>query len=480
MASEIRVNKIENRSGLGTVTFADTGVDLAGIVTATTFSGSGASLTNIPDSALSAVTASKLTGALPATSGASLTGMASTDNVRTGILDVAGISTFRNTMNVGAAVTISESGIEASGIGITCANINGTQIGGRRNLIINGAMEVAQRGTSSTQDGLHSVDRLNKDEGGTDESVTQSQVDVASGTTPYTEGFRKAFRLTNGNQTGGADVQDYTRITYKIEAQDLAKCGWNYTSTSSFVTLQFWIKSSVAQNFYFIFNSADGGQTRSYVMETGSLSADTWTKITKTFPGDSQLAFDNDNGIGCYLYIYGYLGTSYADNSVSVNAWKNVANPQTPVNTTTWWTTNDATLEITGLQLEVGPQATAFEHRSFGEELSLCQRYYYVHLDSGSSGKSFMNSNQYSSNASYGHLQFACTMRTSPSLEIASGTNYYGVFGNATAQYVNDLSTVTTSPNGAELGGSTSMGQGNSVWWRAHNANSRVAFTAEI
>ena len=91
-----------------------------------------------------------------------------------------------------------------------------------------------------------------------------------------------------------------------------------------------------------------------------------------------------------------------------------------------------------------------------------------------------MNSNQYSSNASYGHLQFACTMRTSPTLEITSGTNYYGIFGNATAQYVNDLSTVTTSPNGAEMGGSTSMGQGNSVWWRAHNASSKIAFTADL
>ena len=121
MASEIRVNKIENRSGLGTVTFADTGVDLAGIVTATTFSGSGASLTNIPSA--------QLTGSLPAISGANLTGIAATDNVRTGILDVAGIATFRNDVNVGAAVTISESGIEASGIGITCANINGGQIG---------------------------------------------------------------------------------------------------------------------------------------------------------------------------------------------------------------------------------------------------------------------------------------------------------------------------------------------------------------
>ena len=387
MASEIRVNKIENRSGLGTVTFADTGVDLAGIVTATTFSGSGASLTALPAAQvtgtlpaisganLTNLPAANLTGALPAISGANLTGIAATDNVRTGILDVAGIATFRNDVNIGAAVTISESGIEASGIGITCANINGTQIGGRRNLIINGAMEVAQRGTSSTSDGYHTVDRIQKGEGGTDESVTQSQADVASGTTPYTEGFRKAFKITNGNQTSGSGATDYARMFYSIEAQDLAKCGWNYTSSSSFVTLSFWIKSSVAQNFYFIWNSADG-TARSYVMETGSLSADTWTKIIKTFPGDSQLTFDNNTAVGCYLYIYAYLGTDYADNSVSVNAWKNVSNPQTPVNTTTWWTTNDATLEMTGLQFEVGPQATAFEHRSYGEELALCQRYY--------------------------------------------------------------------------------------------------------
>ena len=85
--------------------------------------------------------------------------MASTDNVRTGILDVAGIATFRNTMNVGTAVTISESGIEATGVGITVANINGGQIGGRRNLILNGAMIIAQRGTSSTSTGYQTCDR---------------------------------------------------------------------------------------------------------------------------------------------------------------------------------------------------------------------------------------------------------------------------------------------------------------------------------
>ena len=120
MASEIRVNKIENRSGLGTVTFADTGIDFAGIVTATTFSGSGASLTNLP--------AANLTGTLPAISGENLTGVGATDNVRTGILDVAGIATFRNDVNVGTAVTITESGINAVGV-ITATSFVGSGSG---------------------------------------------------------------------------------------------------------------------------------------------------------------------------------------------------------------------------------------------------------------------------------------------------------------------------------------------------------------
>ena len=118
-----------------------------------------------------------------------------------------GVTSIKSSnVNVGAAVTITESGIEASGIGITCANINGTQIGGRRNIIINGAFNVAQRGTSSTTSGFGSVDRFNNFYNGTDEAPTHSQVDVASGTTPYSLGLKKALKFTNGNQTGGAGV----------------------------------------------------------------------------------------------------------------------------------------------------------------------------------------------------------------------------------------------------------------------------------
>ena len=281
-----------------------------------------------------------------------------------------------NTFIVGAGVTISESGIEASGIGITCANINGGQIGGRRNIIINGAMNVAQRGTSSTSGGYETVDRIIYTGTGFDENPTQSQSDVASGTTPYTLGFRKAFKITNGNQTGGGDAGDELGVRYSIEAQDVANSGWNYTSASSFITLSFWVKSSVAQNFYGYLLSLDGTIQR-YAFETGALSANTWTKVTKTIPGNSNIQIDNDNGEGFRVEWRLFAGTNFTDSGVSLNTWAAFASgTRTPDSPTGWYTTNDATWELTGVQLEVGSEATSFEHRSFGEELSLCQRYY--------------------------------------------------------------------------------------------------------
>ncbi len=141
-------------------------------------------------------------------------------------------------------------------------------------------MQVAQRGTSSTSSGYYTNDRFAVLYDGTDEAPTQAQVDVSSGTTPYTKGFRKALKITNGNQTGGAGAGDYIQVRYKVEAQDIANSGWNYTDSNSFITLSFYIKSSVAQNFYFNLIAPDG-TAQNYAYETGALSADTWTKITK-------------------------------------------------------------------------------------------------------------------------------------------------------------------------------------------------------
>ena len=146
MASEIRVDNITSLSGVGTITPSATGVEIAGITTVSTLKATTGIVTT-----------------LTATTGIVTTFEATTGDITTLRAPTGIVTTFvTNTAKVGAAVTISESGIEASGIGITVANINGSHIGGRRNIIINGAMRIAQRAEDNivTTNGYGSVDRL--------------------------------------------------------------------------------------------------------------------------------------------------------------------------------------------------------------------------------------------------------------------------------------------------------------------------------
>ena len=255
-----------------------------------------------------------------------------------------------------------------------------TSIGGgglsHRNLIINGDMRIAQRGTSSTSTGYQTVDRWRNQFGGTEENNTQAQSSLSSSDTPFSFGFRKSFKVTNGNQTGGADANNLVYIRHHIEDQNIANSGWNYTSSSSFITLSFWVRASVAQDYHFHLRTM-GNPVQLYPMEM-TLAANTWTKITKTIPGNSNIVFDNDNTDGMHLNFNLYCGTDYTSSSANNDQWQAYSGSifGGKDQTTTWYTTNDATIEITGVQLEVGDTATSFEHRSYGEELTRCHRYY--------------------------------------------------------------------------------------------------------
>ena len=364
MASEIRVNKITHTAGVGTITTSADGVVIAGIVTANSFSGdvtgavtgSGANLTSIPagqltgtvaDARLTSVTASKLSGALPAIDGSALTG-------------------------VGAS--FGNSSVNTSGIITATAFVPSQGQLSHRNLIINGDMNVALRGASSTTSGYGSVDRFSIQNTGTDEAPTHAQVDVASGTTPYTLGFRKGLKITNGNQTSGAGAGDYIKVVNKLEAQDIANSGWNYKSASSFITLSYWVKSSVAQTFFVRVTALDSPVYNfpfSY-----SVSANTWTKVTKAIPGNSNLVFNDDNGTGLDIEWTLFRGTNTTGSGATLDTWAAYDSSQRqPDNTSTWYTTNDATWEITGVQLEVGSVATPFEHLPHSENKRRCYRY---------------------------------------------------------------------------------------------------------
>ena len=340
------------------------------------------------------------------------------------------VNSIRHTGASADAITLDNSGNATFPANVTCSG-TASGFGGRiqDNLIVNGSCRVAQRGTSSTSNLYATVDRFRFAYSGHDESPTQAQVDVASGTTPYTLGFRKAVKLTNGNQTSGAATSDRIAWEYRIEAQDIANSGWNYTSASSNITLSFWIKSSVAQNFHFYFETVDG-TAQIYPMSTGTLSANTWTKITKTIPGNSNLQFDNNNEMGLKLYFSYYAGTIFTDNSQSLNAWDTYASDSRfPDDTSTWYTTNDATVEQTGFQLEVGDSASDFQHLSYADELAKCQRYYYRYTVPTSNSWVWMGQSN-GSDKVWGKIRdFPVLMRATPTCTI-SGSSFFPIGAN--------------------------------------------------
>ena len=461
----------------------DGDVFFTGVCTATTLAGSGANLTALPaanvtgtlpaisGANLTNLTAGNLTGALPAISGANLTGIAATDNVRTGILDVAGIATFRSDVNI--------------------PNINGGQIGGRRNIIINGDMQIAQRGTSSNSSGYQTVDRYKTVYSGLDNAPTFEQVDTSSSDTPYTLGLRKAFKVTNGDQTS-VGAADNFRIEYKIEAQNIGQSGWNFKSSTGFITLSFWCKSSVAQNFAIRLYNADATYAYSFVFAATT----SWTKITHSIKGDSGIVINNDNGGGLNINWVLFEGTDGTTSGHTNETWASYSTTDKVGDmTSTWYDTNDATFELTGVQLEVGSQATAFEHRSFGEELLLCQRYYYNHADGGTkyamggnSGETTISENatMYAANNMFCSIKFPTQMRAKPTLEVVTGSNYYisfsdgssrGNFTGSNTALNSSTSTNLASINNSDTGSSTS---GYTAIWRTSNAAAQIAFTAEL
>ena len=343
----------------------------AGVVTATTFSG------NI----------SGATGTFTGNLGVG--GVLTYEDVTN--IDSVGLITARSGIKIGptagvAATIFADGSINSTGI-ITATTFHGSGAnltgitgggGGYKNLIINGGALVAQRKpTGEIQfSGYGSVDRFQNQYSGTDEAPNQYQTDVGasdSGENPYDVGITKAFRIRNGNQTS-VGSNDTLIILYRPEAQDIRNSGWDYTNSNSYITLSYYVKSSIAQNFYVTLKTNDGTPQK-YAMETGSLTADTWKRVTHTIPGNSNLQFDANADEGLEIEWSLFRGTDQTG-SMSLNPWAAHNNSvRTPDQTDTWYDTNNAMFDVTGVQLEVGSSATAFENRTFADELLRCQRY---------------------------------------------------------------------------------------------------------
>ena len=292
---------------------------------------------------------------------------------------------------------------------------------GRKNILFNGAMQIAQRSTSATSvstAGYHACDRWDLTMGGRDNAVFT----VSQNTSNIVDGFSNSFKVQTTTVESDIASTEYFIVRQIIEAQHLQHLAYA-TSSAKTTTLSFYVKSSVAATFAVYLYKPDS--TARVIGGTYTInSADTWEYKTITFAGDtdSGATINDDNGHGFHLAFVLGVGsaytptdnTSWADYSTGNLAFGHAGNAVI--------TTTNATWEITGVQFEVGSVATEFEHRSVTEELALCKRYYHA-----LSTERTLYASDYGSH-SFARLAAPTTMRAVPTVTATASSTVLGSY----------------------------------------------------
>ncbi len=293
----------------------------------------------------------------------------------------------------------------------TANQLNIGQIGGRRNLIINGAMQVAQRGTSISvsSTAVYTLDRFSAHKDTNTMTATQAS-DAPTG-------FEYSLKLTNG--TGASPSSSHINcITYSVEGYDSTQLEIG-TANAKKVTLSFHVKSSITGTY--VVGFLDSGNDNGYIADYTINSANTWEKKTITLTMSDYGSWVGSSTNGTNLIIHWDLNSGSDRDVSTLNVWNDgVANDFSHSSQVDWVGTTGSTFYLTGVQLEVGDKATPFEHRSFGDELALCQRYFQKYSDNGS-GSGYVANGNIQSQRFYGIIRWTTTMRANPTVAGTSG-----------------------------------------------------------
>ena len=246
----------------------------------------------------------------------------------------------------------------------------GAENPGRRNLILNGAMKVAQRGSQNNGTGISGTacDRFRLAMSGGAAVTTTQDADVPN----LSNGFRNSLKVDCTTADTSVAAGDYVILYQRLEGQDLQHLLYGTTAHKK-ITVQFWVKSPKTGTHYVEIYHLDASyfSSQQYTIS----AADTWEKKTVTFVGYPTSSFDDDSEGSLQLDWWLLGGSTYSGGTHNSNTWHNTQANRCPgqVNVLDDTANN---FYLTGVQLEVSDLATDFEHRSYGEELSLCQRYY--------------------------------------------------------------------------------------------------------
>jgi len=351
--------------------------------------------------------------------------------------------------------------------------LTNSQIGGRRNIVINGGMQISQRATSATGVGsgfaYPTLDRY-KIVPSTSGRATMSQ------STDAPDGFANSLKLECTTADTSIAAGEYFNIRQSLEGQDVQQLKKG-TSSAEKITVSFYVKGNASATY--LLELSDQDNTR-YNGQTFAVTT-SWNRIVLTYNGDTSGVLDNDNARSLDLNFWLHGGSTYTGGTFTSNTWHGTDN-QRLASITSFFDSTDREFFITGLQMEVGSQATPFEHRSFGEELQLCKRYAYKPV-AGEAYAHFGGGLAVSATLSYANIPLPVEMRINPALT-TNGTfrNYAHNGGKA----------ITTNPTVLNAGSTTmfiaqstssggGMTAGDFVFLGANNdADAFLLFDAEL
>jgi hypothetical protein len=301
-----------------------------------------------------------------------------------------------------------------------------------RNLIINGAMQVSQRATSVTGvtgDGYQAVDRWRTNSGSLG-TFTLSQ------STDAPDGFATSHKYDCTTADASPAAGDFLIFEQRVEAQNLQQLNYG-TSSPNRITLSFYVKSNKTGTYIAELALPDASNNSNNQQSYTINSANTWERKTLSYVGNTTDAINNDNGIGMNVFFWLGAGSNFTSGTLTQNTWANTTAANRAVGQVNLADSTSNEWLITGVQMELGEQATPFEHRSFGDELARCQRYYQKSYNysvapgtNTQDGATYTVTQATASYPSAGHTHFKVEMRAAPTI---TSYDYGGTSGKMNA-----------------------------------------------
>ena len=343
-------------------------------------------------------------------------------------------------------------------------SVNATNPMMNRNLLINGGMNIWQRSTSEsvTTTGYYTVDRFEWSRNGSAVYTMSRSTDI-----PSAQGFGYSLKLDNTTALASPSAANYVMFMQKIEGQNLQHL-LKGTSSAKKVTLSFWVKSNKTGTYIARLSDVDNSRhtSKSYTID----SSNTWEKKTITYDGDTTGALDNDNNGSLELQFWLSAGTDYTSGTLATS-WESSTSANIAVGQVNLSDSTSNEWYVTGVQLEVGSQATNFEFEPYEKVLYKCQRYY-----DQNTGQLWGAIAGTATALQFGSARYTREMRASPTVVLyGSGTaNRVRRGSNGTTVDVSSGATIGRNAKGIDFITKTSAFNAGSWYQAGYTANAEL------